>query len=394
MTDRAAIPTSDVDLYTDEALAEPYGHYRALRDQGPVVWLSRHEVFAVSRYADVRDVLERPAEFCSGQGVGLNAVINAMGQGTTLMTDGDAHRRLRSVVGRPLTPSAVADLRPEAAVLAGALADRLVAGGTFDAVTELAEVLPATWVPDLLGWPADGRDRLLAWAAATFDSLGPDNDRTAAAGADLLEMVTYAQAVATTPRPAGSMAAGIQEAVARGDLDEAQCPFAIVDYLGPSLDTTVAALGNAIWLFARHPDQWAQLRREPERLKQAFNEVLRLETPISGFTRVTTQDAEVDGVVIPEGARVLVGFASANRDERRWDDPEAFDITRNSAGHVGFGHGEHACVGMGLARLEGAAVLGALAERVAGFELVAPAVRKPNNLIRSFASLPIRILPA
>jgi cytochrome P450 len=129
-------------------------------------------------------------------------------------------------------------------------------------------------------------------------------------------------------------------------------------------------------------------------VKQAFNEVLRIESPISGFTRVTTQPTEIAGEPLPAGARVLVSFASANRDERRWDDPDRFDITRNSAGHVGFGHGVHACVGMGLARLEGAAVLSALAERVERFELTAPAIRKLNNLIRSFASLPVRVHPA
>ncbi len=129
-------------------------------------------------------------------------------------------------------------------------------------------------------------------------------------------------------------------------------------------------------------------------MKHAFNEALRLESPISGFTRLTTRPAEIDGVEIPAGERVLVSFASANRDERRWDDPEAFDICRNSAGHVGFGYGEHACVGMGLARLEGAAVLGALVERVARFELTAAPVRKLNNLIRSFASLPVTLHPA
>ena len=89
-----------------------------------------------------------------------------------------------------------------------------------------------------------------------------------------------------------------------------------------------------------------------------------------------------------------MSFASANRDERRWDEPASFDITRNSAAHVGFGHGEHACVGMGLARLEGAAVLAALAERVERFELTGPPVRKLNNLIRSFASLPVTVHPA
>jgi cytochrome P450 len=207
-------------------------------------------------------------------------------------------------------------------------------------------------------------------------------------------MTGYAEQVASSAPPEGSMAAGIIEAAARGDIGRNRCPMAIIDYLGPSLDTTIAALGSAVWLFATHPEQWALVRREPDRVKQAFNEVLRVESPISGFTRVTTRPAEIAGVDLPAGARVLVSFASANRDERRWDAPDTFDVSRNSAGHVGFGYGEHACVGMGLARLEGAAVLSALAARVEGFELTGPPVRKLNNLIRSFASLPVTVTPA
>jgi cytochrome P450 len=383
------IPTYHADLFTDDALAEPYEHHRTLRDLGPVVWLSAHDLYAVTRYADVRTVLENPDVFCSGKGVGLNDFINTIGQGTTLMSDGDQHRRLRDVILRPLTPRALADLRPDAQELADRLVDRLVARGEFDAVTDLAELLPATWVPELLGWPEDARDRLIDWGSANFDALGPPNARTDAAGPSLMEMAAYADQLAQTQLPEGSMAAGILHAAARGDIEPAQCPLAIIDYLAPSLDTTISALGNAIWLFTTHSDQWDLLRREPDRVKQAFNEVLRVETPISCFTRVTTQTTEVSGVGLPADARVLVSYASANRDERRWDDPDVFDITRNSAGQIAFGYGDHACAGMGLARLEGAAVLGALTERVERFELTAPPVRKLNNLIRSFSSLPV-----
>ena len=220
------------------------------------------------------------------------------------------------------------------------------------------------------------------------------NDRAAAAGEDMLEMIAYAQQLAEGPLPQHCFAAGILRAAQQGEIEATRCPMLFVDYLGPALDTTISAIGNAIWLLATHPDQWQLLRDEPERVKAAVNEALRLESPISCFSRVAEVDAVVDGVDLPAGSRVLVSFASANRDERRWDDPESFDISRESAGQLAFGHGEHACVGMGLARLEVAAVLSALVERTGRIQLADEPTRRLNNLIRSFRSLPVVVTPA
>ncbi len=392
MSGPGSVPSYGVDLYSDDALAEPYGHYRVLRDLGPVVWLDAHGVYAVTRYEDVRAVLADPGTFCSGQGVGLNDLVNELGRGTTLMSDGEEHQRLRSVIGRPLTPKALAGMRTQARERATQLADRLVERRTFDAVPDLAEVLPTTWVPDLLGWPEEGRGELLEWAAATFNGLGPPNQRTVASASGILEMAAFATLVAASDLPKGSMAAGILDAVTRGELSASQCPFAIIDYLGPSLDTTISGLGSAIWLFATSPDQWQLLREDPGRAKQAFEESIRLESPVTGFTRVATRPVDIGGVDLPAGARILVSYASANRDERQWDDPERFDIKRPNAAHVAFGYGEHACAGMGLARLEATELLTALARRVEGFELDGTPVRKLNNLIRAFESLPVRIV--
>lgn len=390
-TPLAGTPRADVDLFSDAALADPYPLLAALRATGPAVWLDAHEVYAVTRYAEARAVLDDDATFVSGEGVGLNDLINAGGRGTTLMSDGDEHRVQREVIGRPLTPRALAELRHDARALAEALVDGLFARGTFDAVGDLAVALPATWVPDLLGWPADARDRLLDWGAASFDGLGPPNERMAAAGAGILEMSAYAHDLAAADLPDGCFADRIRQAAARGDVDAERCPMMFIDYLAPSLDTTISAIGNAVWLLATHPEQWDRLRAEPDRVKAALNEALRLESPISCFTRVARTDTALGDVTVPAGSRVLVSFASANRDERRWDDPERFDIGRESAGHLAFGHGEHACVGMGLARLEATAVLTALVERVGTLALACVPVRKANNLIRSFATLPVAV---
>jgi cytochrome P450 len=391
---RETVPTSDVDLYGGRTLLDPNQEYRALRDAGPVVWLERFNVYAVSRYDDARWVLGDPDTFCSGQGVGLNEFANLGGLEITLLQDGDTHTRFRKVIGQPMTPKALAELRPSLQNIANDLADRLVSLGSFDAVTDLAEVIPSTWVPDLLGWPEQGREHLLRWGADTFDAGGPLNERCLAAGPGVVEMIEYANEVATNHHfPVGTMGAGVLAAAARGDIKPDQCPGLLVDYLGPSLDTTISALGSAIWLFGTHPDQWDLLRREPNRARNAFNEVLRLESPITGFTRVATRDADIGGTTVPAGSRLLVLYASANRDERRWERPDDFDITRDASGQIAFGYGVHLCVGMGLARLEGAAILEALIPRVERFE-IGEVTRRPNNLIRAFATIATTVHPA
>ena len=387
------VPSYDEDLFADEALLEQYEHYRGLRSLGPVVWLERHGVWALPRYEEVRQALGDAETFVSGLGVGLNDFVNEGGRGTTLMSDGDAHQRQREIIGSPLTPRALSEMRPEVQALADSLVDSLVQRQSFDAIAELAEVIPRTWVPDLLGWPEDGRDQLLDWGSAAFDALGPLNDRAVEAGPRLIEMAAYAGSVAARgDLPENCMAAGILAAAARGDIEASQCPSLMIDYLAPSLDTTISALGSAVWLFATHPGQWALLRNDPSLVKNAFNEVLRYESPISCFSRVTSIETELAGCRLAAGDRVLVMYASANRDERRFDRPDEFDITRESAGQLSFGYGPHLCAGMGLARLEGHAVITALAARVDHLELAPGAsVRKVNNLIRGFASLPVTV---
>jgi cytochrome P450 len=387
------IPRYGADLFTDDVLDNPYGHLRRLREAGPLVWLEAHGMYAATRYDEVRVILGDHDTFVSGNGVALNDVINTLGRGTTLMSDGDEHRAQRGIIGRPLTPRALAGLRSHAQAMADALVDRLVERRRFDAVTDLAEVLPTTWVPDLLGWPAEGREHLVEWAAAQFDGLGPLNDRAVAAGDDILALSAYAQGLAERRLPEGCFGARIQHAADRGEIDRSRCPMLFIDYLAPSLDTTISAIGNALWLLATHPDQWQLLREKPDGIKGAFNEVLRIESPISCFTRVAKVAAGIGGLQVPAGSRLLVSFASANRDERRWKEPDRFDITRDSAGHLAFGYGEHSCIGMGLARLEATAVLTSLVQRVDTIELDGSPVRKRNNLIRSFRSLPVVVTP-
>lgn len=242
--------------------------------------------------------------------------------------------------------------------------------GSFDAVSDFAQVFPVSLVPDLLGWPEEGRDRLLTWASAGFNTVGPMNQRTIESVSALQEMGGYvAGLVSENNLRKGSWGAELLGAGRDQELSEDVLAKLLMDYLLPSLDTTISALASMILLFGQNPAQWDQIRAHPEAIPNAFNEVVRLESPIRGFYRHLKQDAQFDDVTIPEGSWAIILYASANRDERHWAKPDTFDITRKAAEHVGFGHGVHSCVGQGLARLEGHALLNALAARVRRFDV-------------------------
>lgn len=162
-------------------------------------------------------------------------------------------------------------------------------------------------------------------------------------------------------------------------------------FLVTGMDTTILSLAAAVRLFAEHPDQWDALRADPSLVPTAYLEVLRIASPVTVFSRVTTRDWECDGVTIPAGDRVAVMFASANRDERKWGDPERFDITRNPADHLTFGVGIHACVGQNLAKLEAQALLTAMLARVRRFEIGEPEF-VVNNTLYGLSRLPCRIV--
>jgi len=389
------IPSYPHDIFTDEVLLDPHEHYRALRELGPVVWLEAHQMFVLPRYADVRAALADAETFCSGQGVGLNDVVNGIGAGgSTLMTDGEQHEHQRGIIGQGLTPRALRSMRATVEKLANDRVAQLVERGSFDAVADLARALPLSVVPDLVGWRAGGREHLLEWAGATFDLLGPLNARAAQAGPQVQEMLGFA---ATTAAEGsfipGSLGAEMLAGAQRGELQPAIVPLLVVDYIGPSLDTTISAIGSAVQLLATHPEQWDKLKADPSLIPNAFNEIIRLESPIRGFSRVTTVATRVDGYDLEAGARVIVLYASANRDERVFDRPAEFDVARpNAAEHVGFGYGTHGCAGQGLARLESQAVLQAMVTQVDRIELGEP-VRGLNNLINAWASLPVTVRP-
>ncbi len=384
-------PACDIDLHSDEALINPYPLYRRMRDLGAVVWMERYDMFALGRFTDVREAAANWEVFSSAQGVGFSAFGNMATRGTTLASDAPLHDALRKIVSRPLLPSAVKELSGQIAEEAETLVENLVARGEFDAVADLAWYLPLTIVSKLVGIDERSRQRMPAWSAAVFNCGGPDNERAKAFLPALGEMIGYlSQPNLRDTLTPGGWGAQLYAAADRGEIEHSQCPTMLGDYLGPSLDTTMSATASAIWLLGQNPDQWALLREDPSLIPNAVLEIIRLESPIQSFTRVATRDIEIEGVCIPEGARVMLSYGSANRDERRWEDADCFDVKRKVVQHLAFGRGVHSCVGMYLARLEIQSLLSALVKRVDWFEL-GEARRELNNGLRSLGSLRVRV---
>lgn len=380
----------DIDVYSDEVLDDPYPHYRVLRELGPAVWLPKNQLWAISRHKDVREALRNHQVFSSAHGVAGNEATNKVSQGNLLASDPPQHDLLRRVVGAPLSPRALGPLRERLEASADTLVDRLVERGSFDAVTDLAQHLPVTIVSELVGLPEEGRHNMLRWAAATFDQLGGENARTQAARPVTQEMREYTLAATPDKLRPGSWAAMLYEAGDQNVIPKTLCPVLMRDYLGPSLDTTIFATSNLILLFGQNPDQWDIVRNDPLLIPNAINECVRLESPIQSFTRRLLADHDVDGARIPNGGRALIMYASANRDERRWEHAERFDVRRKVGEHVGFGHGIHTCAGMHLARMEMQVLMQALTTRVRRFEIGAP-VRARNNVLRGLEHLPVRV---
>lgn len=387
-----AVPSS-VNIFDSKTLLDPYPVYQQLREAGPVIWLEEFNVYMFPRYQETKRALVDWESFSSAGGVTLNDQMNQKLAGGLLCSDPPRHDALRKVIERPVTPKGLSQLRQRIATEAKSLVERLVDQGTFDVATELAQHLPITIVSDLVGLPEEGRDRMLEWAPANFDCFGPANlKRTQDAMPLVGEMVNYAftQCVPGKLKP-GGWAQMIWDAANAGEVSLEDAPFMMNDYMGPSLDTTIFATTWIVWLFSQHPEQWQLLRDKPALIPAAINEAIRIESPIQNLSRYVAKEVEVSGVTLPAGSRVIVSYGSANRDERKWANPTDFDIRRqDSNAHLGFGFGEHNCVGQNLARLEIRALLTELLPRVERFELLESAPFL-NNILHGLKTCRVKV---
>ncbi|WP_285572742.1 MULTISPECIES: cytochrome P450 [unclassified Streptomyces] len=378
---------SDIDLFADEVVLDPYPVYAELREQGSVVHLRKNDVHVLTRYEAIRGALADWQSF-SSDSIGFNPMVNEALSGTSLASDPPVHTQLRATLTENLSPRALRGLKGRIEAKADTLVAELVEQGSFEAIDALARAFPLEVVADLIGFTGQARDNMLRWGQAAMQVIGPMNRRTTENFPIAGELYAWCSQVRATDLAEGSVGRGIFDAEARGAIAPGSAGAIIHQYLGAGVDTTVAAIGNIVALIGSHPGRLEQIRKDPSLVPAAFNEVLRFWAPVHAWGRRATEDVEIDGTVIPAGAQVAVLFGAGNRDPRHFEDPDTFLVERNPVDHLAFGYGPHGCAGQGLARLEAHAVIDALSRRVKRL-VVGPEVRIPGNITRSIEELPV-----
>ncbi len=392
------VPRLAIDPFDEGVLADPYAHHDQLRDAGPVVYLEAIDCFAMARHRDVVAALSDWQNFRSARGVGLSDfATEAPWRPPSLLLEADPplHDRTRGLMNKVASLASLREAMPDWRAKAEALVEQLLVHRCIDAVTDLAEAFPLAVFPDLIGLRDVGREHLIPYGATAFNAFGPRNrlyDEAMLRATDATAWVM--ESCRREHLRADGWGARVYAAADQGACTADEAERLVRSFLTAGVDTTVNAIGNMLYAFAQHPDEWRKLRVDPSLAKRAFEESLRWGGTVQTFFRTTGTEVAIDDETIPEGAKVLLFLAAANRDPRHWDRAETFDITRSASGHVGFGFGIHQCLGQMVARMEAEAVLSALIPRVAEIRLTGVPVRRLNNTLHALASLPVELVPA
>ncbi len=306
-----------------------------------MVYLDKWNVYGVARYAEVHAVLNDPMTFCSSRGAGLSDFAKETPwrpPSLILEADPPAHTRTRAVLSKVLSPAVMKQIRDRFTSAAAAKVDELLERRRFDAIPDLAEAYPLSVFPDAMGLRQEGREHLLPYAGVVFNAFGPPNElRQTAIERSMPHQAYVAEQCQRDNLTPGGFGACIHGFAETGEITDAEAPLLVRSLLSAGLDTTVNGIAAAIYCLARYPDQMARLRNDPSLARNAFEEAVRFESPVQTFFRTTTRDVAIGGCRIGEGEKVLMFLAAANRDPRRWTEPDSYDVTRKTSGHVGFG---------------------------------------------------------
>ena len=276
------------------------------------------------------------------------------------------------------------------------LVDRLLErGGVVDGHLDIASAYVLQVFPDILGLSKEGRHHLLRFGDAAFNAFGPANEiqrRGMERAADAIAWVDRSvKRDAVDPDGLGGQ---MFKAADAGEITEEEAELLVRTLFAAGSDTTIYGIGSMVRAFSENPGEYAKVRAEPKLVRNAFEEVLRFDSPSRFGGRATKDVTELDGVTLPAGARIMVMFLAAGRDPRRWENADTFDVTRKVVGHINLGYGIHACAGQALARIEGQAILNALAAKVKAIEPAGEAERAVNFQAHGHEHIPVRLIPA
>jgi cytochrome P450 len=376
-----------IDAVVDDA---PYDVWRRMRDEAPVYRNDRYDFWALSRYADVEAAHRDPATFVSSHGTVLEMMrAEPVPSGMMIFQDPPEHTRLRSLVSRAFTPRRVSGLEVHIRELCHELLEPWTDGADFDFVADFGATLPSMVICELLGVPSGDREWVKDRIDTTFHiepEVGMINDVSLTARIELDRYLT-ALLEERTAAPGDDLLSGLTQA----DLTLRECADFANLLVSAGTETVARLLGWAAVVLDEHPDQRADLAADPSLLPNAVEELLRYEAPSPVQGRWTTRPVELHGTVVPTDSKVLLLTGSAGRDERKYPDPDRFDIRRRFDHHISFGYGIHFCLGASLARLEGRVAIEEALRRHPRWEVDHDrAVRLHTSTVRGWSSVPVR----
>jgi 4-methoxybenzoate monooxygenase (O-demethylating) len=385
----------DEDIFNHAAVRDARSVDDRLRELGPVVKLSRENVTMLARYEHVSKGLADWKTFSSTSRPWHDPT--SVRPELLLTDDPPKHTGVRSVVANALSPRALSKMSDafnrDAEALVRGLKER--SGTTIDAVADITQPFVYKVLPDLLGLPEKGREHLYAFGHMVWATMGPMNELFHEAMQNTGPVIEWANACCNREnlRP-DSLGMEMFLAADRGQVTQDEAKLLVGILLSAAADTTVMTMATAIRAFCLFPDQYALLRSDRSLSRAAFDESLRWDSPSRMAGRIAMRDVEIDGITIPKGERCGLMFAAANRDPRKWDAPDRFDIRRDHRGHVGWGYGVHSCVGRVLAQLEADALLGALIRHIERFEAAGDPEPWMTTIGHGPAKLPVRFRAA
>ncbi|WJH26108.1 cytochrome P450 [Pseudarthrobacter defluvii] len=373
---------------------DPFPHYERMRAAAPVFHDEQSGSWHVFRYDDVQRVLSEHATFSSRMGGDAPSGSGQLFASSLITADPPRHRQLRSLVTQAFTPKAVDALAPRISALANELVDGMVArGGSADLIQDLAYPLPVIVISELMGIPAQDRERFKHWSdtivsqTRTGPGSGSQDTTTSEMVEYFLDLIDQRRS-----RPGEDMISSLLSAEIQGQ------KLSVPELLGfcalllvAGNETTTNLIGNAVLCLSESPGTLDRLLKEPALLPQTLEEVLRFRSPVQSMYRVSVAETEVGGERIPAGAPIVAWIGSANRDERQFERAAEFDVDRSPNRHVAFGHGIHFCLGAPLARLEARIALEALLARLPGLS-VAPGAhleRMESTIVYGLKAVPI-----